>query len=63
MVARWTIQAVTRAKKPDSRRYAVTTIIPNSSTRVWASTAATAWSHRITPPTTMIVAPMIAIPV
>jgi len=56
-------QAMTRPKKPERRRYAVTIIMPKRSTRVWASTEATASSQPITPETTMAVAPMIATPV
>src|SRR5262245_11977150 len=61
--ARRTAQCVTRWKKPDSLRYAATISMPKRSTGVWASTAATAFSHGITPATTITVAPMMATPV
>ena len=40
--ARRTAHVITSRKKPERRRYAVTIIIPNRSTSVGASTAATA---------------------
>src|SRR5262249_42989336 len=61
--ARRSAQVITRRKKPESLRYAVTIIIPNSSTRVGASTAATASAHGTAPETTITAAPMIATPV
>ena len=58
-----TAQCVTRWKKPESLRYAATTIMPKRSTSVLASTAATALSQGSTPATTITVAPMMATPV
>jgi hypothetical protein len=61
--ARRRAHVITSRKKPERRRYAVTIIIPNSSTRVGASTAATASVHGTAPEATMTAAPMIATPV
>src|SRR5262245_64619521 len=43
--ARRSAHVITSRKNPESRRYAVTLIIPNSSTKVGASTDATASAH------------------
>src|SRR5262249_51605052 len=61
--ARRSAHVITSRKKPESRRYAVTIIIANSSTSVGASTAATASAHGTAPETTITAAPMIATPV
>src|SRR4029450_8427413 len=44
--ARRNAHVITSRKKPERRRYAVTIIMPNSSTRGGASTAGTASGHR-----------------
>jgi hypothetical protein len=54
---------ITSRKKPESRRYAVTIIIPNRSTSVGASTDATTSAHGTAPEATITAAPMIATPV
>ena len=61
--ARRRAQVITSRKKPERRRYAVTIIIPNSSTSVGASTEATASTHGTAPDATITAAPMIATPV
>ena len=61
--ARRNAHVITSRKKPERRRYAVTIIMPNSSTRVGASTAATASDHGTAPDATITAAPMIATPV
>src|SRR6266849_3871245 len=50
--ARRSAHVITRRKKPERRRYAVTIIIPNSSTSVGASTEATASGHGTAPDAT-----------
>lgn len=53
--ARTSVRAASQRKNPARRRCATTTIMPNSSARVWKSTAATACAGVSTPAATIAV--------